>query len=162
MSLVEELRSKKSRDNRELLDRAADRIEELEKLLASTPTKETSFCRRGEKIEEMARVMCLFGKECGQKSCKGCEIAHNVEYWYAKRLYNAGYRKQSEGEWQIKSEIHQMFDDVDEELYVECPFCQRKFYVPYEFDDEKIFKYAREHYPYCNCGAKMKGGELHE
>lgn len=31
MSLVEELRSKQSRDNRELLDRAADRIEELEK-----------------------------------------------------------------------------------------------------------------------------------
>ena len=31
MTLVEELRSKQSRDNRELLDRAADRIEELEK-----------------------------------------------------------------------------------------------------------------------------------
>ena len=32
MTLVEELRSKKSRDNRGLLDRAADRIEELETL----------------------------------------------------------------------------------------------------------------------------------
>lgn len=31
MTLIEELRSKKSRDNRELLDRAADRIEELER-----------------------------------------------------------------------------------------------------------------------------------
>ena len=30
MKLSEELRTKKSRDNRELLDRAADRIEELE------------------------------------------------------------------------------------------------------------------------------------
>lgn len=30
MSLVEELRAKPSRDNRNLLDRAADRIEELE------------------------------------------------------------------------------------------------------------------------------------
>ena len=30
MTLSEELRTKKSRDNRELLDRAADRIEELE------------------------------------------------------------------------------------------------------------------------------------
>jgi hypothetical protein len=30
-NIVEELRTKKSRDNRELLDRAADRIEELEK-----------------------------------------------------------------------------------------------------------------------------------
>lgn len=34
MTLVEELRSKKSRDNRELLDRAADRIEELERELS--------------------------------------------------------------------------------------------------------------------------------
>lgn len=34
MTLIEELRSKKSRDNRELLDRAADRIEELERELA--------------------------------------------------------------------------------------------------------------------------------
>lgn len=66
--------------------------------------------------------------------------------------------KQSEGEWEIKSEIYRMFDDVDEEIYVECSLCQRRFYVPYELDDEKIFKYAREHYPYCNCGAKMKGG----
>ena len=34
MSIVEELRNKQSRDNRELLDRAADRIEELEKAKA--------------------------------------------------------------------------------------------------------------------------------
>jgi hypothetical protein len=61
------------------------------------------------------------------------------------------------GEWEIKSEIHQMLDDVDEELYVECPFCKRTFYVPYEFEDEKILAYARENYPYCNCGAKMDG-----
>ena len=77
----------------------------------------------------------------------------------AENLYNAGYRKQSEGEWIIKSEIYKLFDDVDEELYVECSICQRRFNVPYELDDEKIFKYAKEHYPYCNCGAKMKGGE---
>ena len=76
----------------------------------------------------------------------------------ANYLVNKGYRKQSEGEWQIKSEIHQMLDDVDEELYVECPFCQRRYWVPYEFEDAKTFEYAREHYPYCNCGAKMKGG----
>jgi hypothetical protein len=93
-------------------------------------------------------------------SCEGsCENCSKCEEWrFAKRLYNAGYRKQSEGEWQIKSEIYKLIDDVDEELYVECPFCKRRFPVPYEFDDEKIFKYAREHYPYCNCGAKMKGG----
>lgn len=62
------------------------------------------------------------------------------------------------GEWEIKSEIYQMFDDVDEELYVECPLCKRRFYVPFEFDDEKTFEYAEKNYPYCNCGAKMSGG----
>lgn len=63
------------------------------------------------------------------------------------------------GEWNIRSEIHQMFDDVDEELFVECPFCQRRYHVPFEFEDEKILEYAREEYPYCHCGAKMDGKE---
>lgn len=40
MTLVEELRNKKSRDNRELLDRAANKIEELEAKLA----KDKSLC----------------------------------------------------------------------------------------------------------------------
>ena len=39
MTLVEELRSKKSRDNRGLLDRAADRIEELEEEIAKAKTE---------------------------------------------------------------------------------------------------------------------------
>ena len=39
MTLSEELRSKKSRDNRELLDRAADRIEELERKNKKTVKK---------------------------------------------------------------------------------------------------------------------------
>lgn len=61
------------------------------------------------------------------------------------------------GEWEIKSRSYRMIDDFDEELYVECPFCKRTFYVPYEFDDEKTLAYARENYPYCHCGAKMDG-----
>lgn len=61
------------------------------------------------------------------------------------------------GEWEIKSRSYWMIDDFDEEIYVECPFCKRTFYVSYEFDDEKIIAYARENYPYCHCGAKMDG-----
>ena len=112
-----------------------------------------------KQIEEMAKAMCGNGMSNG--NCATDDEPCNLECVYgccAEKLYAKGYRKQSEGEWKIESEIHQMLDDVDEELYVECPFCQRRFWVPYEFDDEKIFKYAREHYPYCNCGAKMKGG----
>ena len=105
--------------------------------------------RGGKQVEELRLNI--------QDAVGGCS-----SYWsklIAERLFGLGYRKQSEGEWIIKSEIFKLLDDVDEELYVECSICQRRFNVPYELDDEKIFKYAREHYPYCNCGAKMKGGE---
>jgi hypothetical protein len=66
------------------------------------------------------------------------------------------------GEWEIKSRSYRMIDDYDEEMYVECPFCKRTFYVPYEFDDEKTLAYARENYPYCHCGAKMDGERREE
>ena len=66
------------------------------------------------------------------------------------------------GEWEIKSEIHRMFDDVDEEFYVECPLCHRVEYIPFEFDDRKMLEYAKEHYPYCHCGAKMDGKQEKE
>ena len=61
------------------------------------------------------------------------------------------------GEWELKSEIHHFFDDVDEEFYVECSLCKRTFYVPFELEEEKMLEYARKNYPYCNCGAKMDG-----
>ena len=61
------------------------------------------------------------------------------------------------GEWDIKSRSWRLIDDYDEEIYVECPFCKRTFYIPYELDDEKALAYARENYPYCHCGAKMDG-----
>lgn len=61
------------------------------------------------------------------------------------------------GQWIIKSEIHRMLDDFDEEFYVECPLCGRTFYIPFGFDDGKMLAYAKEKYPYCNCGAKMDG-----
>ena len=45
-TLVEELRNKKSRDNRDLLNRAADRIEELERELREV----TPPCKEGDKV----------------------------------------------------------------------------------------------------------------
>lgn len=44
-NIIEELRSKTSRDNRELLDRAADRIEELEADLSKQVTAEWKWGR---------------------------------------------------------------------------------------------------------------------
>ena len=59
--------------------------------------------------------------------------------------------------WELKSRVYKMLDDVDEEVYVECPFCHRTEYVPFELEEEKMLEYARKHYPYCHCGAKMDG-----
>ena len=61
------------------------------------------------------------------------------------------------GEWELKSEIHRFLEEFDEEFYVECPLCHRVEYIPFEFEEEKMLKYAKENYPYCHCGAKMDG-----
>lgn len=75
----------------------------------------------------------------------------------AEHLVSLNYRKQSEGEWQIVRKVHNILGDLDTELYVECPICHRTFWVPDGYGKKEIFEYASEHYPYCNCGAKMKG-----
>lgn len=51
-----------------------------------------------------------------------------------------------------------MLDDVDEEFYVECNLCNREEYVCFEFEEQKMLDYAKQHFPYCHCGAKMDGG----
>ena len=61
------------------------------------------------------------------------------------------------GEWKLKSQIHRFMEEIDQDFYVECPFCHRTYRVPFEFEDEKMLEYARKNYPYCNCGAKMDG-----
>ena len=61
------------------------------------------------------------------------------------------------GEWKLKSEIRQLLDCVGEDFYVECPICHRIEWVPYMLTEEKTLEYAKEHYPYCHCGARMGG-----
>ena len=121
------------------------------------------YFKQSEEIEKCRERVVNQREELRRLNKRITDLSQSREVWkkqaerVGKQLHEV-LSKQSEGEWKIKSEIHQMLDDVDEELYVECPFCQRTFWVPYELEDEKIFEYAREHYPYCNCGAKMKGG----
>ena len=63
-----------------------------------------------------------------------------ADYLFAKKLFEDGYRKQSEGVW-IWTESGQ----EDYEQYWVCSCCHEKDY----FEDK-----------YCpNCGAKMKGGD---
>lgn len=90
-----------------------------------------------KKIEEMARYMCL---DCAKDSY--CSLAQvggmcNSVRKQAAAIYEAGYRKQTEGEW--------LTDRFGLERSI-CSVCG----AVYEGDGGN----------YCsNCGAKMKGGE---
>ncbi|MEE1046061.1 MAG: hypothetical protein U0M60_01415 [Clostridia bacterium] len=90
-----------------------------------------------KQIEEMAEIMshscegeCFTNKD-GLTDCAVCE---------ACLLYEAGYRKQSEGEW-ILTQEKRLFGDK----YYTCSNCQSINPTMIKFN-------------YCfNCGAKMKG-----
>ncbi len=91
-----------------------------------------------EQIEEMAKATmkhCKIDNQCGSchwSTCNEC---------LADVLYNAGYRKQSEGEW-ISNELGG---------YKYAFYCSECGWVDgYPFNDR---------HKYCpHCGAKMKGG----
>ena len=61
------------------------------------------------------------------------------------------------GRWEFKSRMYQIFDEVEEEPYIECNLCKREEYVPFEFDEKNALDYAKQNYPYCHCGAQMDG-----
>ena len=96
-----------------------------------------------KQIEEMAREIYE------NTDLSIVEIAENI----AEALYNAGYRKQSEGEW------HYNPDGMDWGLGAwECSLCGcRNDNLPMD-ENIKPLRWAGS--KYCpNCGAKMKGGE---
>jgi hypothetical protein len=62
----------------------------------------------------------------------------------AEALYNAGYRKQSVGEWIFKEYGEDTYTNLTR-IY-ECSLCGRTI---------ECLNEANE--PYCHCGAKMKG-----
>lgn len=119
-----------------------------------------SATTKEKQIEEMARDICKLGISCEECTMLARKTNQTREQYckafeYAKRAYNAGYRKQSEG----------------------CDFCKAgnekcgtcvKFFDYYEdggsdrcsseYGNEKCAYYKPVHH--CsNCGAKMKGGE---
>ena len=88
-----------------------------------------------KQIEEMARKMCRNYQPNGNCASDGDPCGLECIYGYcAERIYCAGYRKQSEGEWEVFGLRNP-----------KCSLCR---------------KYNIEKSNFCpNCGAKMKGGE---
>ena len=91
-----------------------------------------------EQIEEMALIMCKYLR----KDC--CRCPDCVAKDQAEALVNAGYRKQSEGEWKIMKM-------GDGERVRTCSSCLISQSVNV-YKGKVMFRYC----PYC--GAKMKGG----
>ena len=94
-------------------------------------------------IEEMVKI--IEEKNCIGVLCSECEFFNNSrcsKFYIAKALYNAGYRKQIEGEWEIAvNSVEAAF------ICSECGY----FYI--EADPQ-----AEPEYKYCpNCGARMRG-----
>lgn len=88
-----------------------------------------------KQIEEMINIMCHgCARKCDDTS--GCIVED-----YAEAIYNAGYRKQNEGEWIEKNG-----------LYV-CSECDKT--CPYDAQADDISYWECKFCP--NCGAKMKG-----
>ena len=90
-----------------------------------------------EQIEEMACIMCGNNTICRGEGVDKCILYPKMQK-YAKRAYNAGYRKQVEGEW-----IWTENGTEDYEQYWLCSCCNNKSYWKSKFCEE--------------CGAKMKG-----
>jgi DNA-directed RNA polymerase subunit RPC12/RpoP len=92
-----------------------------------------------KQIEEMAKVLEITERK---KMDSHCDLPSVEEY--ATDLYNAGYRKQCEGEW-----IDKYQGMYANQLY-KCSVCGET-----AFHDDKRWFLTN----FCpNCGAKMKGG----
>ena len=98
-----------------------------------------------KQIEEMALELCRprnIVKMIHHRTCGNCDTSSCDIYELCVDLYNAGYRKQSEGEWKWISD-----DDCI------CSVCGKVFYSADNADaGTSLWKYCP------NCGAKMKGG----
>ena len=97
-----------------------------------------------KQIEEMAKILL---KDC-EGACTECAYYEKyagvtcIPFRMANELYNAGYRKQSEGEWEQRTDIVG---------FVRCSVC-KDCNVADDWLDGKKWKYCPQ------CGAKMKGG----
>jgi hypothetical protein len=96
-----------------------------------------------EMIETLKKCSCVYTdceQECSQ--CSNEELYDEALNYIARTLYEAGYRKQSEGEW--------VFDE-DRFCYI-CSVCEHDAPVDY-YGEPNFTDFCPE------CGAKMKGAD---
>lgn len=111
-----------------------------EKLLINDSKSNNGEVMRNKQIEEMACEMCGNEKICGGVGVEKCVIYPDYRR-KANRLYNAGYRKQKEGEW---------IETPKRICAIKCGACGDEI----DLDTGEDYLYWK----YCPlCGAKMKG-----
>ena len=113
-----------------------------EKLLINNPKSNNSEDMSNKRIEKMACDMCVVKHICNEPNKP---IATCYALKCAKRAYEAGYRKQSEGEWS-------RFEVNSTKGYGQV-------YYQHKDCDINATQLFPSPYHFCpNCGAKMKGG----
>lgn len=116
---------------------------------------------REKQIDEIAKD--VWKASCAGQGieCTKCENANNstdeyscVDFVISQNLYNAGYRKQSEGEW-----IEKYKGQFANPIYV-CSICGKGTLLKPHINELGNMEMVQALSPFCpNCGAKMKGGE---
>jgi hypothetical protein len=96
-----------------------------------------------KQIDEIAKVLKDYTAQ------NHIMASHAILEDYAEVIYNAGYRKQSEGEWRDRGVVKRA--TTENAPIVECSECNITFC---DLINNHYFMYH-----FCpNCGAKMKGG----
>ena len=102
--------------------------------------------KRKLQIEELARVIHDSDKihnNIFPVSLRDCISKHgSTRTAEAVALYNAGYRKQSEGEWV----------SVEGDVIFKCSICDAEISTSWDYENDDMWGFCP-----C-CGAKMKGG----
>ena len=113
-----------------------------------------------KQIEEMARDICHLNVSCDECTMLAKQMGQSKERYckamqYARRAYEKGWCKQSEGEWIV--------DAWNGEKYITIPYQKHEHTGAYcslckspALLDGAEFGVASNYCP--NCGAKMKGG----
>lgn len=104
-----------------------------------------------KQIEEMAIILTDGG--CTECNCDANGKFNCLALYEAERLYNAGYRKQSEGKWK------DCFNGKYANATYMCSICGKGTLLKPDINELGNMEMVQALSPFCpNCGAKMKGG----